>query len=160
MARRSLRVLAENTRSLEQQGLRATPQYRQAFEQFGRLESEERQVKQRMDAAFARFDQLQRATLTQADSIRIVREQWAERAYADYDRIVTARLKELGREEIADTTNANGVARIRAKSGQWWVHARYTLPYQELYWNIPVQVQGDSTSVRLTRENAEVRPLM
>ena len=158
--RDSLRTLSENTRRLEQQGLRATPQYRQAFEQFGRLEAEERQVKQRMDAAFARFDQLQRQTLAQADSIRVVREEWAERAFADYDRVVANRLREMRREEIADTTDARGIARIRAPAGQWWVFARYTLPYEELYWNVPITAEGDSTGIRLTRENAQIRPVM
>jgi hypothetical protein len=158
--RDSLRNFAQSMQTMEQQGLRATPQYRQAFEGFGRLEAEERQVKQRMDAAFARFDQLQRSTLAQADSIRIIRESWAERAFEDYDQVVAARLKEMRREELADTTNANGTATFRAPQGRWWVYARYTLPTEELYWNVPVDLQGDEASVRLTRENAQVRPVL
>lgn len=158
--RDSLRVLSQRTQSLSQQGLRGTPQYAQAFQQFGRLEGEEQAVKQRMDAAFARFDQLQRTTLAQVDSIRVVREAWAERAYADYDQVVAAKLQQLDREELADTTNANGLAAFRAPKGRWWVYARYTLPYQELYWNIPIEISGDSTLVSLTPENAQKRPVM
>jgi hypothetical protein len=158
--RDSLRTLATSMRTMEGQGLRATPQYRQAFERFGTLEGEERQVKQRMDNAFARFDQLQRTTLAQADSIRVVRDAWAERAFADYDRVVAARLKQMGRDEQADTTNSAGVATFRAPGGRWWVYARYTLPYEELYWNVPVEVGGDGAQIRLTRENAQIRPVL
>lgn len=158
--RDSLRTLSERTQSLASQGLRGTPQYQQAFQQFGRLEGEERQVKQRMDAAFTRFDQIQRQTLAQVDSVRVVREAWAERAFADYDQVVAARLQALGLEELADTTNANGMAVFRAPEGQWWVYARYTMPYEELYWNVPLELTGDSTHVRLTPETAQRRPVM
>jgi hypothetical protein len=158
--RDSLRTLANDLRQREQQGQRATPQYQQAFREFQRLEAEERQVKQRMDAAFTRFDQMQRNVLTRADSIRAVREAWADRAFADFDKAVEARLKATGREEHVDTTNASGIARLRVPNGRWWVYARYTLPYQELYWNVPIEVTGDSTTVRLSRETAQERPVM
>lgn len=158
--RDSLRNIADRLQEMGSQGLRGTPQYRQLFERFGRLEAEERQVNQRNQQAFARFDQLQRETLTRADSIRAVQEAWAERAFADFPSIVEARLKDMRQEEIADTTDANGRAVIRAPKGQWWVYARYTLPYEELYWNLPVEFTGDSTQVQLTVETAERRPVM
>lgn len=157
--RDSLRNLSQTLQRMQQQNLRGTPQYRQAFEQFGRLDDEEDRVKARMDEAFARFDQLQRATLAQADSIRVVRDAWADRAFADFDRVVADRTRQLGREEVADTTRANGIARLRVPAGRWWVYARYTLPYQELYWNVPVEVSGDSTHVTLTEANAQIRPV-
>jgi hypothetical protein len=159
VVRDSLRTLSEGLQRMGQQGLRTTPQYRQAFERFGRLEGEEQAVKQRMEAAFAEFDQLQRATLARADSVRVIREAWAERAFADFPQIVEARLQAQGVEELADTTNANGVAVINVPEGRWWVYARYTLPYEELYWNLPVEVTGDSTLVQLTPANAERRPV-
>ena len=35
---------------------------------------------------------------------------------------------------------------------------RHDLPYTELYWNIPVEVQrGEPVQVKLTRETAEIR---
>jgi hypothetical protein len=157
--RDSLRTLSDGLQRMGQQGLRGTPQYRQAFEQFGRLEDEEGRVKATMDAAFARFDQLQRSALAQADSIRVVREAWAERAFADFDRVVADRLRGTNREEVVDTTGSDGVVRTRVPSGRWWVYARYAMPYQELYWNIPVEVSGDSTGVVLNEQNAEVRPV-
>lgn len=158
--RDSLRSLAEELESMRNRNLRTTPQYRQAFERFGRLETEERQVNQRRQEAFTRFDELQRASLARGDSIRAVREAWAERAFADYGDIVQARLEASGREEYADTTNEAGLAAFRVPEGQWWAYARYAGVYDELYWNVPVEVNGDSVSVRLSPANAERRPLM
>lgn len=160
--RDSLRTISERLQQMQNQGLRTTPQYNQLFQRFGSLEAEEQQVKQRSEAAFARFDQLQRATLSRADSIRVVQEAWAERAFADFPTIVQQRLAAAGvEEEIADTTNAQGVAVLRVpEGGRWWIYARYTLPYEELYWNLPVEVTGDSTAIQLTPENAQRRPVM
>lgn len=158
--RDSLRTLANEMQRMQQQGLRGTPQYTQAFRRFEQLESEERQVRQNMDASFARFDEMQRTVLSRADSVRSVREAWADRAYADFDQAVEARLQQTGREEYADTTDSSGIVRFRVPRGRWWVYARYTLPYEELYWNVPIEVEGDTSQVELRRENAEVRPVM
>jgi hypothetical protein len=160
-ARDSLQALSRELDRMGQQGLRATPQYQQQFRQFERLESDARAAQQRSQAAFARYDQLQRTFLTRADSIRVVREQWADRAYADFDRVVNNRLRAAGREELADTSDASGVVRFRGvPRGRWWVYARYTLPFEELYWNLPIEVNADSVGVTLTRESAEARPVM
>ncbi len=158
--RDSLRTLSNEMQRMQQQGLRGTPQYQQAFRQFERLEAEERQQRQRMDAAFQRFTQMQEAVIARADSIRVVREAWADRAYADFDQVVEAKLQNLGREEHADTTDSSGITRFRVPRGRWWVYARYTLPYEELYWNVPVELTGDSVRVELRRENAQVRPVL
>jgi hypothetical protein len=144
-----------------QAGQRATPQYQQQFRAFERLEADSRAAQQRSQAAFARYDQLQRTFLTRADSVRVVREQWADRAFADFDRVINNRLRQTGREEYADTTDASGLVRFRGvPQGRWWVYARYTLPFEELYWNVPLEVAGDSVGVTLTRQNAEARPVM
>lgn len=59
---------------------------------------------------------------------------------------------------VVDTTDANGIVRFRGlRSGDWWIHARYDLPFDELYWNVPIQVEGEM-QIELTRENAQVRP--
>ncbi len=159
-ARSRLREIGEETQRMQEEGLRGTPQYQQRFREFEQLENREREMRQQMDQAFARFDTMQREVLEQADSIRAIREAWEDRAFADYNRIVQDTLDRLGREEISDTTDANGRVRFRPREGRWWVHSRYTLPYTELYWNVPVQVEGDSVGVLLNRQNAEERPLL
>jgi hypothetical protein len=158
--RDELRTLSDQLRQMEGQGLRGTPQYRQLFERYDPVERQEQQARQQSEQAFARFDQLQQQTLAAADSIRIQREMWADQAFADFGRVVAQKLRDSGREELADTTNAQGIARFRVPSGQWWLYARYTLPYEELYWNVPLEVTGDSTHVSLNRDNADVRPIL
>lgn len=137
----------------------ASGQYIALFNQFNALEGQVRASESQMNQAFQRFQGLQNRFTTQAQEIRLARDQWADAAYADVDRIVTARLREMRREERADTTDANGIGRIRVNAGEWWVHARFDLPFEELYWNVPVQVsRGEQVEIQLTRENAEVRP--
>lgn len=158
-ARDSLRVLSDATQRMTQQGLRGTPQYTRAFEAFNALEPQVNQLQSQAEAAFERFTELQTATIERADSLRIAREGWADEAFRDFQQVVDARLERSGREELADTTNAAGVANFRAPAGQWWVYARYTLPYEELYWNVPIEVTGEGAQVQLTTENAERRPV-
>jgi len=50
------------------------------------------------------------------------------------------------------------MARLRVKPGQYWLLARYDLPYTELYWNLPIDVQrGERLEIRLDRAKAEER---
>lgn len=158
--RDSLRIISDDLDRMSQQGLRGTPQYAQAFARFTPLEQQEAQAEREMQQAFARFDQLQQQTLVAADSIRIQREMWAEQAYASFNQVTLQKVRDARREEIADTTNAQGFVRVRVPSGRWWLYARYMLPYEELYWNLPVDVSGDSTHVSLSRENAQIRPVL
>lgn len=158
--RDSLRLLTEQLAQMEGSGLRGTPQYNQGFARWNSLESQERQVNQQREAAFAEFDRLQQTTQAVADSIRIQQELWADEAFADFNLVISTKLRESGREELADTTNSQGFAVIPAPAGQWWLYSRYTLPFEELYWNLPLQVEGDSVYVTLNRGNAQIRPIL
>jgi hypothetical protein len=150
--------LAKISKSLE--GLsRTSGEYRLLFRDFQALEPQEQQARRQMDAAFSRFTKLQSEVNTQSDEVRLLRDNWADEVFAPVDQLIYARLKELGRKELADTTEATGLARFKAQPGEWWITARYDLPYEELYWNIPVTVQrGAPVEVKLTRDNAQVRP--
>jgi hypothetical protein len=154
--RDSLRDLREQMDQLSP----ASGQYIALFNQFNALEGQVRSAEQQMNQAFQRFQSLQNRYAERATETRLARNQWADAAYADVDRIIAQRIRELRREERADTTNANGIARIRGlRAGEWWIHARYDLPFEELYWNVPVTVdRGDQIEVQLTRQTAEVRP--
>ena len=76
--------------------------------------------------------------------------------------------RDLPREAARDRVSTSpwtrrtpsGVARtnLAVKPGQYWVYARYDLPYTELYWNVPITVErGEPVEVQLTRANAEER---
>ncbi|MGH7458677.1 MAG: hypothetical protein ACREKN_06335 [Longimicrobiaceae bacterium] len=158
--RERMRALSAQLREMQGRGLRGTPQYRRRFQEFRQLEGREQAAEQESRQAFQDFDQLQQGVFAQADSIRVARVAWADRAFADYGEVVEAKLALSGEEEIADTTDASGVVSIAAPEGRWWVHARYELPYQELYWNLPVEVTGDSVHVRLSDQNAQERPTL
>lgn len=158
--RDSLRILTEQLEQMQTQGLRGSPQYNQGFTRWNSLEGQERQVNQQRQAAFAAFDQIQQATLAVADSLRIQRELWADEAFADFNTVVATKIRESGKEELADTTDAQGFVRMTVPRGQWWLFGRYTLPYEELYWNVPVTVDSDSAFIRLDRSNAESRPIL
>lgn len=122
----------------------------------GQLGSAQREV----DETFAVFDSLQQGTIRESDSIRILQDNWADDAFAGIDEVFAAKQRATGLDWAVDTTDASGVARgnLMVKPGTYWVHARYELPYSELYWNEMITVEGgEPTTVRLTRENAEER---
>ncbi len=154
-ARDSLKVLSDALARMS----RASPQYRLLFNDFNAQESIATQTERRMNQAFSRFTNLQNRFAQTANEIRLRREQWADEAYAAIDTVIYVKLRELGRDEAADTTDGNGVARFTLKKGQWWIHARYPLPFEELYWNVPVEVTGgDPVVVELNRASAQLRP--
>ncbi|HEX2188218.1 MAG TPA: hypothetical protein VHG51_04935 [Longimicrobiaceae bacterium] len=130
------------------------------IQQLQGLAEAERAARQRGDTALARFRAERASVFARADSLRAARRAWAEEAFARFDSLAARRAEAAGRDEMADTTGAAGTAVFRAEPGRWWVHARYTLPYSELSWSFPVQVSGDSTAVRLSRENATERPFL
>lgn len=124
------------------------------------LETEEQRVNQVVRLAFAQFDSIQQETTAATDSIRSLRESWAQQAFADFNQVIAAKLQESGRAEQADTTDSRGMVSFKAENARWWVYARYTLPYEELYWNIPIETTTDSTRVELNRANADIRPIL
>ncbi|MFQ5537001.1 MAG: hypothetical protein ACE5GJ_06070 [Gemmatimonadota bacterium] len=137
---------------------RGEARYVAMYREFQELDSQLSQVERNMNRAFEEFTELQKGTIARSDSMRIMIDNWADEAFADAGEIMAQKLRESGLPMVVDTTDANGVVRMRAKPGKYWVHARYELPYTELYWNVPVTLQrGDPVQVRLTRENAEER---
>jgi hypothetical protein len=137
---------------------RASPQYRLMFQDYNTQESQERSALRARDQAFTRFTGLQDRYTSQAEEIEARRNAWADVAYAKIDSVIAARLDEMGLEEHVDTADANGVVRFQLDPGEWWIHGRHDLAYEELYWNEPITVQrGDPIQVILNRASAEVR---
>jgi len=138
---------------------RGEGRYRLLFGEFQDQEARMNQAERVKDQAFARFTALQDSIIGQQQEIRLLREDWEDQAFADYPAVLTAKTRDLRRQIVTDTTDASGVVRISAQPGQWWVHARYELPFVELYWNQPVTVErGEPVTVRLNRTNAQERP--
>jgi hypothetical protein len=158
--RDSLGTLSAQLAQLQNGGRRGTPEWEAAFSQFGTLEREERRVNREVDAAFRAFDEIQQSMMASADSVRLLLEEWEEAAFAAYETVVANKLRESGQNERVETTNASGLTHFDVPEGRWWVHTRYGLPYEELYWNIPLQISGDSTHIKLDRSNAEMRSIL
>ena len=137
---------------------RGSGQYRLLFRDFQDLDAEYSAVERRRDAAFEDFTSLQAASMAAAEQTRGLREQWADEAFAEVGVVMSLHERASGLSTLYDTTDASGVAEFEAKAGDYWVTARYELPYTELYWNVPFTVGNEPAQVRLTRENAVVRP--
>ena len=152
--RDSLRILLESMQSIP----RSNPRYLPMFNRYNAMAREVASAEQASNQAFSRFEALNERYATQAEETKLAREQWSDAAYVDIDRVIDSRLREMRLTEHADTTSENGIARFRGlRRGEWWIHARYDLPFDELYWNVPINADGEM-QIQLTRENAQVRP--
>ena len=134
--------------------------YQDLFLVWEGLEPDYQAADRAMTSRFEEFTALQDAAIDQMDSWNFVMDDWAQEAFADVDLVFEARMDASGLDIVTDTTEAAGDARLQVAPGNYWVHARYELPTEELYWNVPITVvRGEPLVVRLTRENAESRPI-
>lgn len=139
---------------------RAMNEYRQLFMQVDPMITELNGLERETETLFETFNELQQSNLERMDAVRIQQENWATQAFRDIGDVIAARIDASGLEEAADTTGVEGTALVAVAPGQYWIYARYELPYDELYWNVPVTVErGDPVVVRLSRANAERRPI-
>lgn len=172
----SIRVAQEEWRALEAewsalrdrlQGIneemeplaRGEAAYVALYREFQDVEERLNAVDRQRQQAFERFTDLQGGFIARADSMNMVIQSWADEAFADAGDVFITKLEETGRDIVVDTTDAQGAAQLELPPGQWWVHARHELPFQELYWNVPITVEGgDPMPLILNRENAQIRP--
>lgn len=139
---------------------RAQRAYMELYNQYQDLEGEYNRAEQQVGRLFDNFTSLQDAAIGRMDSINIVQADWADQAFEEVGLIIAARIELTGLEEHADTTGVEGVAAFEAAPGQYWVYARHELPYNELYWNIPIAItREDPVVLRLNRDNAVVRQI-
>ena len=158
LLRDTLQTLSETLDGMSRQ----SGTYRVLYRDFQDLEAEYNSVERARDQTFDNFTGLQEASIAAAEEARLLREAWADEVFADVGAVMTVRLQATGRDVLYDTTDASGIADgFGVGPGDWWVSARYELPYTELYWNLPVTVEGrDPVQVRLSRENATARPAL
>lgn len=156
--RDSLQSLSNRMAGMDQ----SSGEYFALFQEFDELEGEVNQLEERSTSAFQEFTELQQQLNAQSREITIARQNWADEAFAQVDSIFLAKEEQLDLETRWDTTNAEGIARFTGvPAGEWWVSARYERQFDELYWNIPVEVPGgEEVQVELTEDNAEVRQQM
>jgi len=142
---------------------RGESRYVALYREYGDFDSQLGSVERQMNRAFEHFTELQGGTIRQADSIRMIQDNWADEAFSDIGSVFSMKQAASGLPIAVDTTDASGVARnfhvnAKLKPGVYWVHARYGLTYTELYWNEKVTVEaGEPVQVHLTRANAQER---
>lgn len=136
------------------------PSYPQdLLQQLSAVQAEEARLRQSGDTALRRVMAERRSLQARLDTVRKARAAWLEEIREPYEKAVTDRVGTAGAER-ADTTDASGRAEIPAGEGKQWVVARYVLPETVLEWEVSVTSRGDSTVVRLNRENAKSEPLL
>jgi len=142
---------------------RGESRYVALYREYGDFDSQLGSVERQMNRAFENFTDLQGGTIRQADSVRILQDNWADEAFAGVGEVFSMKQSISGLPISVDTTDASGIARnfhvnAKLKPGQYWLHARYELTYTELYWNVSITVEaGEPMQIRLTRDNADER---
>lgn len=116
------------------------------------------------EALFESFNALQTANIDQINDIRGQQEDWERQAFRDVGDVIDGIIEVSGLEQLWDTTGAEGEPEqgvavfANVAAGEYWVYARFELPYDELYWNVPITVtRGEPVIVRLNRANAILR---
>jgi hypothetical protein len=130
------------------------------FREWQDWDSEYGAAETEVEQTFDDFDSLQQGTIRASDSVRIIQEQWGDEAFADIGTVFATKQSVTGLDWVVDTTDASGVARggLNVKPGAYWVYARYETAYTELYWNLPIVVEGgEPLTVKLNRSNADER---
>jgi hypothetical protein len=136
--------------------------YRAIFNEWQDQEALYNRAERQLGSLFDNFDALQQAAIGRMDSISIIQADWADQAFEEVDYVIAAKVELSGLEPLADTTDANGVAQFDdVAPGAYWVYARHELPYNELYWNVPIVVTREEPfePTILSEENAVTRPI-
>ena len=135
--------------------------YRAIFNEWQDQEALYNRAERQVGSLFDDFTSLQEAAIGRMDSMRIVQADWAGMAFEEVDYVMAAKIELSGLEPLADTTDASGIAQFGEVSpGAYWVYARHELPYNELYWNVPIVVTREEPfELRLSEDNAVTRPI-
>jgi len=137
---------------------RTSNEYFAAYQQFDDLDVMVRRLDRAKQTYFETFTALQGTYRARADSFNAVTETWADMAFEDFGVIVDSLIEVRG-EELVDTTDASGWAYFRVPRGNWWVHTRSKLVFEELYWNVLYNSTGGTDTLALNAPNAQTRPI-
>ena len=138
---------------------RASAQYRLLFQESEGLNRQYTQVENEVTRAFNEYEELRKANEARSQEVRLQRQEWGDQAFANASEIFEMKIDASGLDVAVDTTDAAGVVTFEVKPGQYWVFARFDLPFTELYWNVPVTIaRGEPVQLQLTKATAQERP--
>jgi hypothetical protein len=138
---------------------RASTEYAQAYRRFDDLDAQVRRLDRDKQRYFDSFTELQGQYRARADSFNAVVQAWGDAAFDTYTEVVDSMVEAMGRQELADTADADGWTYFSVPRGSWWVHTRASLVFEELYWNVLYESAGGADTLVLNSDNAQVRPI-
>jgi hypothetical protein len=120
---------------------RDTPEYRERYAGFARLEDSLTGARKAAEAARETLDRARREFTGRGEPLRARIRQWEDSTYLGYDSITRSLAARRRQDPRTDTTGADGWANFTLPPGDWWIYGRSwdaTDPNAEWYWNLPV----------------------
>jgi hypothetical protein len=120
---------------------RNTPEYRELYTGFARLNDSLDATKQRTELARRELDRARAEFIDRSAPLRATIRHWEDSTYRGYDSITRSLATRRRQDPITDTTGGDGWARFELPPGRWWIYGRSwdaTDPNSEWYWNVPV----------------------
>ena len=136
---------------------RNTPEYRERYAAFSRLDDSLAAARKANERARQELDRARATFAERGDSLRERIRHWEDSTYRGYDSITRSLAAGRRQDPRTDTTGADGWARFTLPPGDWWIYGRSwdaTDPNAEWYWNLPVT---DDTIVLSSRTGRQRR---
>jgi hypothetical protein len=120
---------------------RNTPEYREEYAGFSRLNDSLAAAQKRTERARQTLDRARAEFVDRSESLRARIRHWEDSTYRGYDSITRNLAARRRQDPRTDTTGGDGWARFQLPPGDWWIYGRSwdaTDPNAEWYWNLPV----------------------
>jgi hypothetical protein len=120
---------------------RNTPEYREEYAGFSRLNDSLGAAQERTERARQTLDRARAEFVDRSESLRARIRHWEDSTYRGYDSITRNLAARRRQDPRTDTTGGDGWARFQLPPGDWWIYGRSwdaTDPNAEWYWNLPV----------------------
>lgn len=120
---------------------RNTPEYRELYAEFSRLDDSLTAAQKRGERARQDLDRARAEFVDRSETLRVRIRNWEDSTYRGYDSITRNLAARRRQDPRTDTTGGDGWARFHLPGGPWWIYGRSwdaTDPNAEWYWNVPV----------------------
>jgi hypothetical protein len=134
---------------------RNTPEYRERYAAFSRLDDTLAAARKAGERARQELDRARTEFAARGDPLRARIRHWEDSTYRGYDSITRGLAARRRQDPRTDTTGADGWAHFALPPGDWWVYGRSwdaTDPNAEWYWNLPVTEDTMLLSSRTGRQ--------
>jgi hypothetical protein len=153
----SLRDSLERLRLALDSMPRNTPEYRERYAAFSRLDDSLAAARKTSERARQGLDRARTEFAERGDPLRARIRHWEDSTYRGYDSITRGLAARRRQDPLTDTTGADGWAHFTLPAGEWWIYGRSwdaTDPNTEWYWNLPV---SDDTMLLSSRTGRQRR---